>query len=839
MDMSELLLWIAVIGLVFKLKSLASRIRALESARFVAVPETETEAAILPPPLPYIPPSAPPAYQPGPEPELVSVNHVQSQPEPEIEPEPELIAPEPPRKAVDWEAVLGGNLLNKAGVLLLIVGIALFLGYSLRELGPGGRIAIGALASLTLLGAGMFAEKREDYKMFGRGLIGGGWAGLYFTTFAAYAIPAAQIIASPVLGTMLLVAVSAAMVAHSLRYRSETVTGMAYVLSFLTLGISGVPTLAIVATIPVAASLIFIAYRFDWTRLIIAGLPVAYAVFFLQSQGMAIAQPDLTKAMLLTYWIVFEAAEVLRPSGSRLPFLLNAICFSFLAWGSPVIGASAYAASVAMRIAYKREYRGAVTAFTVLCASAIFQHTTGLMTAGCLLVEAELLFLAGVRFNERYVRYLSAGVFFVAIVQLMDAGATSHTREWALMTVVAAVLMYANRYLHRASVGYSWVGTALTAIVLATETKTEWLGVAWLALAGALAFVHSRTEAKEFDWQAAVMGMLSVIMLAAVNVIGLEQPRPLPWAPQLVAALMLFAGAMRSRFANQAATVGTAMAAALVWNVLPAPMVALGWAALALALFESPFKRQGEAMALAAFGRLFFANFDTPQRMLTATPVVALQYYLYARGRRWFVYTGAIAAASLIRFEAGRLHAVLGWGAMFVICQYLGARRENRDLRYQAYLLAAVTFVHCWVTNFYEPAVFARVYIGAAVIASLFAAHLVSRRDQETFGRPLFSTLGSALLSVLLFQEVSGKVLTMAWAAQGAVLLACGFGLRERHVRLTGLALLAACTGKLFFYDFATLDTPYRIASFLVLGALLIAGSWVYTRFRKQLESVL
>jgi hypothetical protein len=265
----------------------------------------------------------------------------------------------------------------------------------------------------------------------------------------------------------------------------------------------------------------------------------------------------------------------------------------------------------------------------------------------------------------------------------------------------------------------------------------------------------------------------------------------------------------------------------------------MAWAALALVLFETRFQRQGEAMALAAFGRLFFANFDTPRQLLTGSPVVALQYYLYIRGRRWFVWTGAIAAATLLRFELGRLHAVIGWGLMAVICQYIGGRRDIRDLRYQAYLLSAITFVHCWVTNFYEPAVISRIWVGAATIACLFAAHLVSRRDQETFARPLFSTLASALLSVGLYYEVSGKVLTMAWAVQGAVLLGAGFALRERHVRVTGLALLAACTAKLFFYDFSTLDTPYRIASFLVLGLLLIAGSWVYTRFRKQLEGVL
>ncbi|HYP06886.1 MAG TPA: DUF2339 domain-containing protein [Bryobacteraceae bacterium] len=828
--MSELLLWIAVIGLIFKLRSLSNRLSELEGLRF-ATPDVALPPMAMPPPLPYSPePQAP-------EPEPVVA--FEPPPIPQVEVEAAEVDQEAPRPAVDWEAVLGGNLLNKLGVLLLIVGIALFLGYSLRELGPGGRIAVGVLASLTLLGGGLFAERREDYQLFGRGLIGGGWAGLYFTAFAAYAVPAAQIITDPIIGTLLLASVSAAMIGFSLRYRSETVTGMAYLLSFLALAISGIATLAIAATIPLAASLIYVAYRFGWMRLIMAGLPIAYAVFFLHSQAMTAAQPHLTKVLLLTYWIVFEAADVLRPSGSRLPFFLNAICFSFLAWGSPAIAASAYAASTAMRIAYKREYRGAVTAFAVLCGSAVYEHTSGLTTVACLLLEAQLVFLAGVRFQERFVRWLGAGAFIVAIGQLLTEGAMSHTREWAILTAIAALAMYVNRWLHRESFGYSFAGTALTALVLATETPLEWLGVCWLALTGVLSVVHSRTEARDFFWQTLAMASLAVSVLGAVNVIGIDQPSPLPWGPQLVAALMLFAGAMRSRFAAAAATCGTVMAAVLAWNILPASLVALGWAAIALMLFETRWKLQGEAMALAAFGRLFFANFDTAERLLTSTPVVALQYYFYVRGRRLFVYTGAIAAAALMRFELGRLHAVVGWSLMFVICQFFGARRDNRDLRYQAYLLAAVTFVHCWVTNFYEPAVFARVWIGAAVIASLFVAHLVSRRDQETFARPLFSTLGSALLSVLLYYEVSGKVLTMTWAVQGAVLLGCGFGLRERHVRLTGLALLAACIAKLFFYDFATLDTPYRIASFLVLGALLIGGSWVYTRFRKQLEGML
>jgi len=50
---------------------------------------------------------------------------------------------------------------------------------------------------------------------------------------------------------------------------------------------------------------------------------------------------------------------------------------------------------------------------------------------------------------------------------------------------------------------------------------------------------------------------------------------------------------------------------------------------------------------------------------------------------------------------------------------------------------------------------------------------------------------------------------------------------------------LAVCTGKLFFWDLRNLDTLPRIVSFIVLGLLLVAVSWIYTRFRDQVQRIL
>ena len=79
----------------------------------------------------------------------------------------------------------------------------------------------------------------------------------------------------------------------------------------------------------------------------------------------------------------------------------------------------------------------------------------------------------------------------------------------------------------------------------------------------------------------------------------------------------------------------------------------------------------------------------------------------------------------------------------------------------------------------------------------------------------------------------------MAWGGEGLVLLVSGFPLRDRILRLSGLALLVACILKLFLWDLRHLDTLPRIFSFIVLGLILVGVSWIYTRFRERVQRYL
>ena len=64
----------------------------------------------------------------------------------------------------------------------------------------------------------------------------------------------------------------------------------------------------------------------------------------------------------------------------------------------------------------------------------------------------------------------------------------------------------------------------------------------------------------------------------------------------------------------------------------------------------------------------------------------------------------------------------------------------------------------------------------------------------------------------------------------GAILLGMGFWRRSAFLRWQALVLLAATIIKVFLYDMSELSQGYRILSFLGLGALLFAVSFVYQR---------
>jgi len=73
-----------------------------------------------------------------------------------------------------------------------------------------------------------------------------------------------------------------------------------------------------------------------------------------------------------------------------------------------------------------------------------------------------------------------------------------------------------------------------------------------------------------------------------------------------------------------------------------------------------------------------------------------------------------------------------------------------------------------------------------------------------------------------------------AWALSAAGLVALGFLRRRAELRWMGLLLFALTLAKVFLGDMASLQAIYRVGSFLILGVLLVAASYLYHRKQRE-----
>jgi hypothetical protein len=193
-------------------------------------------------------------------------------------------APPPTRPSVfDWlraklplEEVLGMNLFAKIGIVLLVLGFALLGRVALVSMGPGGKVALLYAAAGTLLGGGIWLERKERYVLLGRTGIGGGWALTFFTTYAINHVQAMLVMGSETLNGVLLLGVAVCLAVHTLRYQSQLVTGLAFLLAFSTVALTQDTVYALSAGVILALGVVVVSLKMGWYELEVFGILASF-----------------------------------------------------------------------------------------------------------------------------------------------------------------------------------------------------------------------------------------------------------------------------------------------------------------------------------------------------------------------------------------------------------------------------------------------------------------------------------------------------------------------------------------------------------------------------------
>ncbi|HEV2902979.1 MAG TPA: DUF2339 domain-containing protein [Gaiellaceae bacterium] len=107
----------------------------------------------------------------------------------------------------------------------------------------------------------------------------------------------------------------------------------------------------------------------------------------------------------------------------------------------------------------------------------------------------------------------------------------------------------------------------------------------------------------------------------------------------------------------------------------------------------------------------------------------------------------------------------------------------------------------------------ALVYLGSVAIVDL-------TREAETAAEP---------------GQTPQVLLSAYWALLGFGSLLFGLLRDDRRFRIAGFGLLAAAIAKVFLFDLSTLESIYRVLSFIALGLLLLAAAFAYQRIRARI----
>ena len=439
------------------------------------IPHLQEQAT--PPPLPIFPLNAPP-LPPLPE---------TPKPTPALAPAPEFARQTASVDGPGFELQFG-RWLARIGVVFALFTLIFFGAFVEKDyyqyLGPWSKLTVLTLVSGGLIAAGLRLESRDrKLLVYGRTLAGGGLACLYYTLYGAIYVPQLQVISSPLLGGILLLAWSAGVLFIAEKRKSELLSVFAISLAYFSSAITPGNGFIMSADLILAVTAVTFLLRNAWTGLSYLCLVGTYAGFLRQA-------------------VVYEGPLDFQWIG-RLPFLPSAVYLAgaWLIFTAGILLSRAPAFAAGKRMAFLCLNNGAFIGLLVLAAwLGGFHHMGGILGAvgGAFLGACALTRIMRPESRDLIGAYLSQGLALVTGgVAIAYSGVTR-----GLMITIESVFLVASGAFSRNLI--LRVGGGVTAFMGACYLATEivvgnhfpWV----LTFGGALAMLANAWLARREFW---------------------------------------------------------------------------------------------------------------------------------------------------------------------------------------------------------------------------------------------------------------------------------------------------------------------------------------------------
>ncbi len=661
---------------------------------------------------------------------------------------------------VSFEYAIATNWLLRIGVVVLVVGIAFFLKYSVEHglIGPVGRVSLSIIAGLSLLGAGV-RLLGDRYHLFGQGLIGGGLATLYFSVYAA--------------------------------------TNFYELLT---------PYAAFIPMIAITVSAGALAVRFDSILIAILGIIGGFGTPIMLSTEV-VNFPGLFSYILLL------GIGVLGIALRKNWHLLNYLSFVFT-YGLFITTVNQY---------YQKEAFWLVMpflgAFFILFSTMAFIHHLVNGTKSTLLDVLGLL--------------INAAIFYGFSQSLISA---KYSEEWiAVITLGLAIFyclhvrLFLGKNLVDRNLLFTFIGLSafFLTVTMPLILSREWITVSWALQALVLLWIAGKVRSEFLRLAAYLIYCLVLFRYAFLDLPGNFSRNPIPedmtlldYLPELVERLIVFI-----------VPAGSFLGAALLLGKTQFP-------------FSTTVSNANDITDWVQKQRVVRIGF------ITAVAAAFIYLNLEAYRTVQFLYAPLQLPALTIIWLAlcGLLLAVYQKtdnsliGSLFLFfCGLVAVKILTFDLLRWDYTIAyGYGGSYSIVEGLFRTLDFGMIIAFFGFSCFAFVGKPDLRRE-----RALLASLGIALFFIYATLEMdtilanflpglrSGGV-SILWAIFGITFLIIGIRKYQTALRYSGLVLFTIVAFKIFFVDLAQLEQLYRIIAFIILGVLILAGSFAYLQYRQN-----
>lgn len=676
--------------------------------------------------------------------------------------------------AQSWEKFIGENLINKIGILITVIGVAIGAKYAIDKdlIGAGMRIALGYLAGAILAGLALLLKKK--YHDFSAVLLSGGASVFYFMTYIAYSFYG--FFSIPVTFGLMLV-ITASTVYAAIHYQRVIIAHLglvgAYAIPFLVNNNSGKMEIFFTYITIINIGILAVSLKKYWKSLYYVSFGVTWFIYMVwyfisykDTSHFTIAMLFLFATYLIFYIVTigykllhakaFGAMDVIMLLGNSMLYYL----FGIAALSNHPKG---------------DDYYAAFTLFNALLHGII----------------ALIFYLR--KGSDKHVFYLSIGLAIVfttiSVPVQFDGGVV--TLIWVLEAAVLAWIGIEKQKGLYEKLSY---GLFLLAFLNLTF---KWIGNMNPYVTGNDAFANMNFFS----------GIVTLLLMSAVYFLQKKRNNVTPFSDD---------------FFNY-----------LSRNFIPVFLFCVGFFTFftEIEFYWNSYKKVQHEIAL---NNDFFAA-DTAISSYNILSKISF-VIIYLSSFTWYKRLNTPSAEIAVLLFTGLsllLLISLGVGLLSVSDLqklYMTQKGANYYYRGSGLILIRYAFIGCILFLVWN------LYAFIKSLQSWKAMHTISSLLVHISVLWLLSSEWIYWMNFNNSSKSYKLGLSVLWGLYALYLIVVGIKLKLVHLRIAAISLFGFILFKLFIYDIAHLSTIAKTIVFISLGVLLLIVSFLYVKFKDRIE---